>query len=546
MGVKKTFRRRKGNDEGKEVDRLCKRVIEESPVSGTTLLMQDSDSRYTDTENTEKKQKITKFAQLPISTSTKTALSENKFTTMTSIQRASIPHALAGRDILGAAKTGSGKTLSFLIPILENLYRNKWTSMDGLGALIITPTRELALQIFQVLRAIGKEHNLSAGLVIGGKSFENEAACIDQMNILVGTPGRILHHLDNTPLFRCDNLLTFCLDEADRCLDLGFKTTLNAIVDALPQSRQTLLFSATQTKSVKDLARLSLKDPEHISVHEESASATPSKLIQCVTISPAEGKLDLLFSFMKSHLSSKVLVFVTSCKQVRYLYEMFKRLHPGIPLLHLHGRMNQQRRLLTYQDFNDKPSALLFSTDLAARGLDWKDIDWVVQLDCPEDPDTYIHRSGRTARFKNDGKSLLVLLPSEVQMIQKLKDRKISLKKVSADPTKLKSSVTDKFKLFLGSDESLKYLAQKALITYMRSVYFQKDKEVFDVEKIDVALLSSAMGLVDTPQLKLAKGAQDESIQRKELKNMNAGLRDLLMKVDEESRGIKRKASPEE
>jgi ATP-dependent RNA helicase DDX10/DBP4 len=146
------------------------------------------------------------FDGLPLSQATALGLKDGNFVTMTSIQKAALPHALSGRDVLGAAKTGSGKTLSFLIPALERLYRSKWTSLDGLGVLILSPTRELALQIFEVLRKIGKHHSFSAGLLIGGKDLRQEQDRVGRMNILVCTPGRLLQHMDQTPDFFCDNL----------------------------------------------------------------------------------------------------------------------------------------------------------------------------------------------------------------------------------------------------------------------------------------------------------------------------------------------------
>ena len=161
-----------------------------------------------------------KFEDLPISRYTKDALRKSKFVAMTAIQRAAVPHALVGRDVLGAAKTGSGKTLAFLIPTIEKLYRLKWNTYDGLGALIISPTRELALQIFEELRTIGSGHDLSAGLLIGGKDVEQEASRIGSMNILVATPGRLLQHMDESPDFNADNLQVLILDEADRILDM--------------------------------------------------------------------------------------------------------------------------------------------------------------------------------------------------------------------------------------------------------------------------------------------------------------------------------------
>jgi ATP-dependent RNA helicase DDX10/DBP4 len=146
------------------------------------------------------------FETLPLSLATALGLKESHFVTMTAIQRDALPLALTGKDVLGAAKTGSGKTLSFLIPALERLYRSKWTALDGLGALILSPTRELALQIFEVLRKIGKHHSFSAGLLIGGKDLKLEQERVGRMNILVCTPGRLLQHMDQTPDFFCDNL----------------------------------------------------------------------------------------------------------------------------------------------------------------------------------------------------------------------------------------------------------------------------------------------------------------------------------------------------
>src|SRR6218665_3142235 len=224
--------------------------------------------------------KFDNFDQIPISYKTKGGLRKAEFTTPTEIQKLSIGYALKGEDILGAAKTGSGKTLAFLIPMLECLYKNQWSSLDGVGALIITPTRELSYQIFDVLNQIGGKHDFSAGLIIGGKDLKFESKRLDRCNIIVCTPGRLLQHMDENPLFNCDNLKLLILDEADRILDMGFAKTMNAIIANLPPERQTLLFSATQTKSVKDLASLSLKEPIYVSSHEKEINATPDNLTQ--------------------------------------------------------------------------------------------------------------------------------------------------------------------------------------------------------------------------------------------------------------------------
>ncbi|MES1918914.1 ATP-dependent RNA helicase dbp4 [Bonamia ostreae] len=219
------------------------------------------------------------FSQLPISPKTLKGLHSGGFAKMTDIQKQAIPHALAGRDVLGAAKTGSGKTLAFLIPILENLYRHHWSSEQGLGALVISPTRELSLQIFQVLRAIGGNHSFSACLAIGGLSKGNamnrEKNLISRINILICTPGRLLQHMNETADFSCDNLRMLVLDEADRLLEMGFEREIKAILDNLPPVRQTLLFSATQNLNiVRSLANLSLVSPELVAVLFSNFAAT--------------------------------------------------------------------------------------------------------------------------------------------------------------------------------------------------------------------------------------------------------------------------------
>ena len=164
---------------------------------------------------------IQKFKDIPLSKKTIQGLQQNEYVTPTEVQRESILLALRGLDVLGAAKTGSGKTLAFVIPVLERLYCMQWTRLDGLGALIITPTRELDYQIFETFRKVGIQHDFSAGLIIGGKDLNFEKKRLDQCNIMICTPGRVLHHMDENPLFDCSNLQMLVIDDADRCLDLG-------------------------------------------------------------------------------------------------------------------------------------------------------------------------------------------------------------------------------------------------------------------------------------------------------------------------------------
>ena len=446
------------------------------------------------------------FADVPLSRLTAKGLEASHFKTLTDIQARGIPFALQGSDILGAAKTGSGKTLAFLVPVLENLYRKKWTELDGLGALILSPTRELAIQIFEVLRKIGRFHTFSAGLVIGGKSLQEERERLGRMNILVCTPGRMLQHMDQTSAFEIDNLQMLVLDEADRILDMGFQRTIDAIVEHLPKERQTLLFSATQTRKVSDLARLSLRTPEYVSVHEAASSATPSTLQQNYVVTALSDKLDTLWSFIRSNLKSKTLVFMSSGKQVRFVYESFRRMQPGIPLLHIHGRQKQSARMDVTRRFSDTRTSCLFATDVAARGLDIPAVDWVVQLDCPEDADTYIHRVGRTARYERDGRAVMFLDPTEEPMMMKrLEQKKVVVEKINVRQKK-QQSIKDQLQNMCFKDPELKYLGQKAFVAYVKSVHVQKDKEIFKLDELPLQEFAASMGLPGAPKIKFMKG----------------------------------------
>ena len=243
---------------------------------------------------------------------------------------------------------------------------------------------------------------------------------------------------------------------------MGFAKTLSALLSHLPKSRQTLLFSATQTQSVAQLARLSLKDPVHIGVQEVgSSTATPASLSQHYSVCTLDQKLDTLWSFIKTHLHSKTLVFLSSGKQVRFAFEAFCNMQPGIPLLHLHGKQKQATRLTMYSRFTSSQHAVLFATDIAARGLDFPSVDWVVQVDAPEDAETYIHRVGRTARYDSSGKGLLLLLPSEEEgMLAALEKKGVKIENIKIRASKTQS-IQNQLQNLAFREPEIKYLGQR-------------------------------------------------------------------------------------
>ena len=473
-----------------------------------------------------------RFSDLPLSRKTLNSLALSLFTELTDIQRLAIPQALAGRDVLAAAPTGSGKTLAFVVPLIERLWRAKWSGLDGLGALVLSPTRELAMQIFEVVAKFAKFHGFTAGAITGGTRMTVERNVVGRLNILVATPGRLLQHMDQVPDFDCSTLQLLVLDEADRILDMGFKESVDAILANLPKrERQTLLFSATQTKSIRTLGRLSLSDPEYVTVQalrtsaaqsrgedvvDESAAekqmniaGVPSNLTQTYAVVDLEDKLSVAWSFLRTHTKEKSIMFFSSCKQVRFAFEAFRRMRPGIPLLHLHGKMKQLKRAETYKRFVGTRQAALLATDIAARGLDFPSVDWVLQVDCPPDVESYVHRVGRTARYRSAGKALLLLnRGSEEEFVNRLKERKIIPSKATINSKRI-VSISKKLSSICASFQEVQYLAKRAVLSYLRALDLRSDAEVFKVKDIDQAGLSASYGLPFAPKVKLRQIAHE-------------------------------------
>lgn len=375
--------------------------------------------------------------------------------------------------------------------------------------------------------------------MIGGrKDFYEEQLHIGNTNIIIATPGRLLQHLEQTPYLDMGSLQILVLDEADRILDLGFRDQLVRILDYLPKQRQTLLFSATQTRDVSSLATLSLQNPEYLGVHDKEKTSTPESLQQSFVVVPQEHKLNAIYSFIRTHLKSKSIIFMATCAQVRHAHDLFCSIRPGITVMAIHGKVSQERRTKIYFDFLKHPHAVLFATDIAARGLDFPNVDWVVQADAPEDRDMYIHRAGRTARYRSGGKSLLILTPSEekngfIDLLQGKGSSKVPLKKLGINPTKA-TIVTERASSLGASNVDLNTLARKAFQSYVRSIHLMPHKEIFNVQDVDLDAFSKSLGLASTPNLQFLKTAAKDRSEFREKKNVNKKLQKLKEQIKAE------------
>lgn len=329
------------------------------------------------------------------------ALQEEGYTQPTPIQQKAIPNILQGRDLLGTAQTGTGKTAAFAIPILQNLSLKKEKNRH-IKALILTPTRELAIQIEESFHAYGRHIPLKTLVIFGGvKQGAQEQSLKRGVDILVATPGRLLDFIQQG-IISLKNLEIFVLDEADRMLDMGFVHDVKRIVKLLPQKRQTLFFSATFPKEIEDLANSMLKNPVKVEVAPVSSTADTIK--QKVYFVEKDNKLDLLTHILQNDISESVLVF---SRTKHGADKIARKLHKHkISAEAIHGNKSQNARQNALGNFKSGKTRVLVATDIAARGIDIDDLKHVINFELSDVSETYVHRIGRTGRAGNEGSSI--------------------------------------------------------------------------------------------------------------------------------------------
>ncbi|KAK2196348.1 bifunctional Helicase superfamily 1-2 [Babesia duncani] len=428
-------------------------------------------------------------------------LAEMKFERTTEIQAKCIPPMLLGKDVLGKAKTGSGKTLAFLLPLAEILYQVKFIPRNGTGGLIISPTRELCLQIFEVAQDVLKHVPQTIGIVMGGANRKFEAEKLTRgVNILIATPGRLLDHMNSTQGFVYKNLLVFVIDEADRILEIGFEEEMNQIIKKLPEKRQTALFSATYSNNVQDLVRLSMQSPVFLQASSDDI-ATVSTLEQGYVVCEAENRFMLLFTFLKKNLDKKIMVFFSSCNSVKFHDDLLNYI--DIPTTSIHGKKKQTARVATFRSFCLAKKGHLLCTDVAARGLDIPKVDWIVQYDPPDDPRDYIHRVGRTARGADGhGRAILFLMPEELGFLHYLKQLKVTLNKYEFDMSKI-AQVQVQLEKLIERNRHLNVASREAYKSYLHAYISHSQKNIFNVHALDLGRVARAFGFSTPPKVDL-------------------------------------------
>ena len=363
-------------------------------------------------DSPEDKEIIVNFSEFNLDNRLQAGITRAGYITPTPVQVAAIPSAVAGRDIIGTAQTGTGKTAAFVLPILNKL-------LDGprgrTRALIVTPTRELAVQIEENIRALGARTNIRSATVYGGVSAAPQIKALrGGVEILVACPGRLLDLIQQGHA-RLGGIEVLVLDEADRMLDMGFLPDIKRLLKVLPAQRQTMLFSATFPQEIEKLAAQTLKDPQRISVGLSRPAITVTHALYPV---PQHLKTALLISLLEQTHSGSVLVFTRTRHRARRLADQIGR--AGHNVTSLHSDRTQGQRQSALNGFKQGKYRIMVATDIAARGLDVESISHVINYDMPDTADAYIHRIGRTGRAERSGDAFTLVTPEDKAMVRSL------------------------------------------------------------------------------------------------------------------------------
>ncbi|KAL6414459.1 RNA helicase SPB4 [Ilyonectria robusta] len=471
------------------------------------------------------------------------AVSTMGFAQMTPVQAATIPHFMVNKDVVVEAVTGSGKTLTFLIPLVQKLLRSEPTKRHHVAAIIVSPTRELAAQIHTVLLSLLQFHAPSAEILPQLKEDEKRPATtapviVPQLlvggttttaqdlsfflrhspNVLISSPGRLVELL-SSPHVHCpqSSFEVLVLDEADRLLDLGFKPDLQKILSHLPKQRRTGLFSASVSEAVGEIIRVGLRNPVKIEVKVKMKDGgiledrrTPASLQMAYMIKPASQKLPALAQLLERLpvRPQRAIVFLSTCAAVDYFQHILPELLPeGFALVPLHGKHPAKVREKNFSRFLTSVSpTILLTTDLAARGLDIPQVDLVVQIDVPSDPKVFIHRSGRAGRAGRKGLAVVMLHPGREEDYVKFLDiRKTPISPLERPDINVSdedaTTATQKIRDLVREDRALYDKAQKAFVSWARSYGAHQATSIFRAADLDWTDLGNAWGLLRMPRM---------------------------------------------
>ncbi|XP_013616765.1 PREDICTED: DEAD-box ATP-dependent RNA helicase 25-like [Brassica oleracea var. oleracea] len=522
-----------GNNRASKRGREGKLAVDDSepPVKKTASTKATETTRIEHVETSDSYLSNTRFDQFPLSPLSLKALEDAGFKTMTVVQEATLPIILKGKDVLAKAKTGTGKTVAYLLPSIEAVIKSPPPSSTdkkkpSIIVLVVCPTRELACQAAAEAKTLLKYHSsIGVDVVIGGKKLRSEQRRMQKhpCRILVATPGRLIDHIDNTPGFarRLRGVKVLVLDEADHLLDMGFRRDVERIISAVPKKRQTFLFSATVPEEVRQICHVALKqDHEFVNCVQEGSDETHQKVTQMYMIASLDRHFSLIYMLLKRHIADnvdyKVIIFCTTAMVTRMVADLLGQL--SLNVREIHSRKPQGYRTRVSDEFRKSKSIILVTSDVSARGLDYPDVSLVVQMGLPLDRKQYIHRLGRTSREDKEGEGVLLLAPWEEYFLSSVKDLPITKASLpQTDPEAVKKvkkalrqvDMKNKeaaYQAWLGYYTSQKKIARDTTRLVELANEFSRSMGLSIPPAIPVNVLDK-MGLKNVPGLRVAPGS---------------------------------------
>nr|QBK46521.1 DExD/H box RNA helicase 28 [Philasterides dicentrarchi] len=463
-----------------------------------------------------------------------------QFQTMMPVQKVSIPLMLKNHDLAVEAQTGSGKTLAFLLPVLHSyasLEKVKLKKHD-VYSMIIVPTRELAKQIFDVLEKLKKGffEELKSILFIGGTSTSIDAQNFisNGGNIIVATTGKLKEIIDYPSLkdvMRLKTLEILILDEADRLMDPEFYDDIQVILSTIPKQRRTSLFSATLTsQKLTNLIKFGLRNPVKVSLkhnnqdgEQKNTYMIPATLFnEYILLENRKEKIQFLVNFLLADEEQKTILFLNTCASVDYYSKLLSQLEilKRIKISAIHGNLKQKKRNQVIQKFASSKSGLLLATDVIARGIDFSDIQQIIQLDPPQDPSQFIHRIGRTARTGKQGKALVMLDKTEEAFVFFLRQKNVEINEYKAENLNIKQdfeSIKQQMQNLLKQDRDIVEKSKAAFISFIRSYKEHDLKSIFQFKNLDIGNTANSFFLFRLPRIKEILGKKIASFKQDEI-----------------------------
>ena len=432
------------------------------------------------------------FSDIGLSNATVQSIKKMGFEELTDIQEQAIPAIMSGRDLIGQSQTGTGKTAAFGIPIIEKCE----LATKSIQSIVITPTRELAVQVAEELNRIGQEKGVWALPIYGGQDITRQLKALRRYpQVIVGTPGRLLDHIRRGSI-SLTSIKIAVLDEADEMLDMGFRDDIELILAEMPQNKQTMLFSATMPQPIKDLAHKYMDKPKFIGI--KTKTMTVAGIEQHYIEVQDRQKFDVLCRLLDSQAPELSIVFSRTKRRVDEIAEALSK--RGYPAEGIHGDLTQARRDMVMSKFRENTIEILVATDVAARGLDISGISHIYNFDIPQDPERYVHRIGRTGRIGKAGYAITLVTPREIghfRFIEKITKQKINRKSIPS----LSEAI-----------EGQQYIAVEQLIDTIENkdikAYIPLAKNLLE-DKDSVALVAGALKIItkepDTTPIKLTE-----------------------------------------